>query len=215
MHEQVLWQLVDSAFPTGGFAHSGGLEAAVQAGLIPDEAALRAWLQWSLANGLSAGCGYINIACAEPDRLLEWDAHAHTTVINPVARRASLAQGQALISSAAAAWPEHCAADKKAMRAAAAPGHQAPVLGAIAGRLGFTPEVARNLFAWQLLRDQVSAAVRLNRIGPMRAQRLLTELAPDTSPWADDGPDDVATLAPLVDLTHSGHDRLYSRLFQS
>ena len=30
-----LWQLVDSSFPTGAFAHSGGLEAASHAGLLP------------------------------------------------------------------------------------------------------------------------------------------------------------------------------------
>ena len=34
------WQLVDSAFPTGSFAHSGGLEAAWQSGEIPNLAAL-------------------------------------------------------------------------------------------------------------------------------------------------------------------------------
>jgi len=30
----LIWQLIDSAFPSGGFAHSGGLEAAVQAGIV-------------------------------------------------------------------------------------------------------------------------------------------------------------------------------------
>ncbi|MDB5296990.1 MAG: putative urease accessory protein UreF, partial [Phycisphaerales bacterium] len=32
----LLWQLVDSAFPTGGFAHSGGVEAAWQHGRLRD-----------------------------------------------------------------------------------------------------------------------------------------------------------------------------------
>jgi urease accessory protein len=34
----LLWQLADSAFPTGGFAHSGGLEAAWQHGEIRNSA---------------------------------------------------------------------------------------------------------------------------------------------------------------------------------
>ena len=29
-----IWQLMDSAFPAGAFAHSGGLEAAWQAGWV-------------------------------------------------------------------------------------------------------------------------------------------------------------------------------------
>lgn len=29
-----LWQMMDSAFPTGSFAHSNGLESSVQAGLV-------------------------------------------------------------------------------------------------------------------------------------------------------------------------------------
>jgi hypothetical protein len=31
----LIWQLMDSAFPTGGFAHSNGFEAAFQAGNSP------------------------------------------------------------------------------------------------------------------------------------------------------------------------------------
>ena len=33
-NQWLLWQLADSAFPTGGFAHSGGLEAAWQNGEV-------------------------------------------------------------------------------------------------------------------------------------------------------------------------------------
>src|SRR5438270_9320121 len=36
----VIWQLVDSAFPGGGFAHSAGLEAALQLGEINGRAGL-------------------------------------------------------------------------------------------------------------------------------------------------------------------------------
>ena len=51
-----LWQLVDSSFPTGAFAHSGGLEAASHVGLLPaaDVATLEAWLAAQAARSEAA-----------------------------------------------------------------------------------------------------------------------------------------------------------------
>ncbi len=44
MSDWLAWQVVDSAFPTGAFAHSWGLEAAWQHGEVDDVDALRVFL---------------------------------------------------------------------------------------------------------------------------------------------------------------------------
>ena len=44
----LLWQLADSAFPSGGFAHSGGLEAAWQQGEVRSRDLLTGFIQHSL-----------------------------------------------------------------------------------------------------------------------------------------------------------------------
>src|SRR5215218_2226908 len=67
------WQLADSAFPTGGFAHSWGLEAAWQSGEIADAAALARFLDASIAQAGRAGLPFLNAAHTAPSRLAELD----------------------------------------------------------------------------------------------------------------------------------------------
>ena len=42
------WQLIDSAFPSGGFAHSLGLEAAYHTGEVAGERSLQQFLKDAL-----------------------------------------------------------------------------------------------------------------------------------------------------------------------
>src|SRR5258705_145761 len=58
----LLWQLADSAFPTGGFAHSAGLEAAWQHGEIRTAAELRQWLVSSLDQVAGTALPFVNAA---------------------------------------------------------------------------------------------------------------------------------------------------------
>jgi len=49
---QLMW-LASPALPVGGFSYSEGLEAAVEAGRVQDEAGVRGWLLDQLALGLA------------------------------------------------------------------------------------------------------------------------------------------------------------------
>ena len=48
MNDWLIWQMVDTAFPSGGFAHSAGLEAAVQWGELQPAGRLDLFLRESL-----------------------------------------------------------------------------------------------------------------------------------------------------------------------
>src|SRR5258708_29349492 len=99
-NDWLLWQLADSAFPTGGFAHSGGLEAAWQHGEVRDRNDLSTFIEASLSQFGHGSFPLILAAHRHPDKFPELDRLCENFTTNHVANRASRLQGQALLSSA-------------------------------------------------------------------------------------------------------------------
>ena len=214
----ILLQLADSAFPSGAFAHSGGLEAAWQCGEVPSLAALRRFARDAL---WQAGHGMLPLASAaheHPARVPELDARCHAFLTNAVASRASIVQGRALLATCARVWP---GAPMRALEvsARALRGHHAPLAGAVLATLGVPLPRAQHLLLYLSVRGVLSSAVRLGILGPYAAQRLQVECAADVDAVLARctalRETDLAQTAPLLDLLQAGHDRLYSRLFQS
>ena len=216
--EWLVWQLADSAFPTGAFAHSFGLEAAHQQGEVPDAPALRRFLRGSL---LQAGYGVmplVNAAYRSPDRFADFDRLADVFLTNPVANRASRVQGRTLVATCAKVWPgDTLAAFDRTARAGCA--HVGPVTGVALRHVGAPLWVVQRLVLYLAARGVLSAAVRLGIAGSYEVQRVQAECAPDLDrvlarcAGFDEG--DLAQPTPVLDLLQANHDRLYSRLFQS
>ena len=89
MNQWLTWQIVDSAFPTGAFAHSFGLEAAWQHGEIRHAGELRQFLKAAVQQAAFGSLPLVNAAYREPDRLEAFDARADAFLLNHVANRAS------------------------------------------------------------------------------------------------------------------------------
>ena len=205
-------QLADSALPVGGFAHSGGLEAAWQLGEVPDRTHLQTFLEASLHQAARAALPFVVEAHRQPERLDELDQLAEAWISNHVANRASRLQGRAF-------WTAVTHALLPDSPPAPIPGHLAPVFGTILRRLGIPLETTAGLFLFQHLRGIVSAAVRLGIVGPLEAQALQARLRPSLADWTARAAtwtlDDLAQPSPLLDLWQGAQDRLYSRLFQT
>jgi urease accessory protein len=227
----ILWQLADSAFPTGGFAHSAGLEAAWQHGEVRNRSELREWLVVSLNQVSRAALPFVNTAHAEPERLEELDRLCDAFTSNHVANRASRLQGRALLVAVERIFPEHNlqrastpnehdTLKRPEGRAPSPPfAHLSPVFGTVSGSLGISHDEAIRLFVFMHLRSAIAAAVRLNIVGPMEGQAIQFQLAGQAEAVAQRGATltlgDLAQTAPLLDLWQGAQDRLYSRLFQS
>ena len=209
----LVWQLLDSAFPTGGFAHSVGLEAAWQHGEVRNRVELGSFIEAGLQQLGRAALPFVTAAFAAPEKLGEFDQLCEAFTTNHVVNRASRAQGRALLAAVTRIFLERSALPPL-MSA-----HFAPVFGACLRRLDISRETTTRIFFFNHLRSVLAAAVRLNIVGPMAAQVLQHKLSAQAEAVRQECAaltlDEIAQTAPLLDLWQGAQDRLYSRLFQS
>ncbi len=206
-------QWADSAYPTGGFAYSSGLEAMARLPAFTTLEHLGDYLTLVMRQAQSADLPYLldmrsaaEMGQAEvfDDLAWQWDAFLH----QPTLRRSSLAQGEAWLRL-----------NPQVTLAITAPRHFVPVLAASAAQCGVSAEDLRALYLHLLLRDQIAAAVRLGLVGANQAQSLQASLGPIGHPEWMTRPvassKDASRGAPVLELVQALHSDLYVRLFQN
>ncbi|MGC4033883.1 MAG: urease accessory UreF family protein [Tepidisphaeraceae bacterium] len=216
----LLWQTIDSAFPIGGFAHSGGLEAAVQLGFVDDADSLADFVRTSLFQTARLACPFVTEAWQRPADAETLSQQFDVLLVNDAANRASRALGMAVLAAGETIAPDSpVAAARKIARQNRAFAHLPVAFGVLTKSIGLDETAAVDVYLFQTARSLYSAAVRLGLVGPMAMQRLLADCAKDR-----DGLialarrttiDTAAQTAPTLDVLQSLHDRLYSRLFNS
>ncbi len=211
-----LLHLADSALPAGGYAFSNGLEGAYQLGLLAASGALEEFVHSALMAAAYGEIPFIHSCYVEADEaaVAKMAQFYDALLAAPAMRRASLLLGKNWLRLMAGLYP---AAKFATLRRAHA--HYTVVFGLALKAAGFAQAAAQQLYMFQVLRDQMSAAVRLGIVGPLEATRqqlglyahcegLLAEVA--GRPYAQ-----ATRSTPQLDIAQSVHDDLYSRLFQS
>jgi urease accessory protein len=215
MTSWLLLQLVDGAFPSGGFAHSAGLEPSLHLRGIGE---LEPFVDEALWQTGRSALPFVRRACEAPLELASLDALFDATSTSHVANRASRAQGRSLAGAACRVFerPDVLAIGEHSRHA---PAHHAVVFGALFGALGMTATDTQVAWLHGALRGVLSAAVRLGIVGPLEAQQIQTSrarvLGAILASCGELDVTDAAMTAPLLELFGALHDRLDGRLFQS
>jgi urease accessory protein len=212
---QLIW-LASPALPVGGFSYSEGLEAAVDAGLVSDEATAASWLADQVHLGLSrsdlAVVAQAVTAWREGDeaRIAGLDAWVLQTRETSELRAQTVQMGRSLVEWLKSIQPQ------QASRAASPLSY--PVAFALAA--SFTAASPRDIaltFGWA--ENMMQAAIKSVPLGQSAGQRILQRLAAEIPPAVDHalGLDDEGRQAfsPMLAILSAQHETQYSRLFRS
>jgi len=214
-----LCHLVSPALPVGAYAYSQGLEYAVEAGWVGDEASTFEWIE-SLAR---AAVGTLDLpvllrlhaawrACDEP-QVRRWNARLiaarETAELRAEERHLGASLARVLIEleiPEAHVWQ------------AAAPAF-ATMFALAAARWGIEAAATLAGYLWSWNENQVLSAVRLVPLGQSAGQRLLHRLTaamPAILERAHALPDDAIGVGVVSQVLASAlHETQYSRLFRS
>jgi urease accessory protein len=235
--------LSDSALPLGSFAFSSGLESYLahhpRTSSQTAHALFQTFLALSLRSLASTALPYVLASFRDPQRLEELDNDFDASTPCTVARRASVAQGRALMGVWERSFRAHytereddegIAALESFAAKIRAPeadnayppnGHLAPLWGITMRILGLPLQEAAYLFLFSHARTVVSAGVRASVLGPYQAQSVLAskELRSRIEElivrYGEMQPEDAGQSVPVVDLWVGRHEMLYSRIFNS
>jgi urease accessory protein len=209
--------LADSRTPTGGYAHSGGLEAALAAGLTTEE--IPAFLAARLRTVAFVDAAFAAAAVRagdDPGRLAELEAEWLARTPSPALRRAASALGRALLrvgngiglgSPALAAWASISPATPRCL-----------VLGAVARGAGIEASDVSRLALYDDAAMLCGAAPKLVAIDALTASGWLAAEAPLIARLADEaahGPGLPVCSTPALELLAECHATSERRLFAS
>jgi urease accessory protein len=204
------------AFPVGGFAYSGGLEATVKEGRVRDASDLRDWLSTQLPNGALWNDAVLLAeawkATNDPLRLAALIDLA-TALAGSAERHLEVtAQGAAFVA-AASAWPSPVLdqVDGEVPYAVA--------VGAIAAANGVGLQQTLGAWLHAACAQSISAAIRLSVIGQRQGVEVLASLEDDILAVATSAMestlDDLGSATVIADIMAMRHETLEVRLFRS
>ena len=218
-------QFGDSVLPVGAFSFSGGLESAVQQGIVHDAATLEEFVrtavrQAATADGIALLHAHRAAVAADASRIIAIDHAVLNRKLNEEIRTMTTRMGRKLAELCEHVRPGATMAGfLAAIRAGSTPGTY-PIAQAIAfAGFGLGEHDAFAAHQYGVASMITGAALRLMRVTYLDAQAILltvTETANDDyAAAASAGLDDMATFAPLTEIAAGIHIRATVRMFMT
>jgi urease accessory protein len=195
-----LLQLASPTLPVGAYSYSGGLEAAIEAGIVKDAESAEAWIR----DVLEVSMARMELPLLK--RMLEGEdlnevllASRETAEL----RAESVQMGYSLKKLLGDLGAGEVPLEEPSF----------PAAFAFAARhWQIEPEAAMQAYVWAWLENQVMAAVKAVPLGQTQGQRILLNLGNLTEKIKTE---DTGNFAPGLAMLSSKHETQYSRLFRS
>ncbi len=203
-------------FPTGSFAYSSGLEAAVANNAVTDQSTLKDWLISLMIYGrLRNDAIYLNSAVQEwqdADALGEINQLALAGTGSAELQNDAVAQGNAFVV-ALEGWPdtEKIIFPEQVILPVA--------VGAACGSSDIGAKSATIAFVHAFLTNQLQIAIRLSVMGQTGASAILADLEPHIIKFAEATEfatlEDLGNSAFIADIMSMHHETQNGRMFRS
>lgn len=219
-----LLQVSDTAFPTGAFAHSLGLEAFFEAGKLTGPEDLEEVVKFHLDAAATSDCVALRAAynAALPEELTRIDRLLSATKLTRELRTASGATGRRFLASVGALDAEGGGLFEGfsgLVREGASPGNLAVGYGAVARHLGVGLDGMLAAYLYSTAAALVAAGQKLIPLGGSAAQRVLHGLGEEilltARKSASPQVEDMYAFTPLLDVRSMHHERQRTRLYIS
>jgi urease accessory protein len=218
-------RFIDTFFPSGGYAYSSGLEAAVQSDQIRNAEDLSSYVEDLFRRGLgrceavAVGLGHDAVASGALQLGLSVDQELDAMKLSRDARMASRQMGRQMLRSAGEqAGPSSTLrrfiTDVEGDRS---PGHLAVSLGMTLASCGWSRQDTIAAFLYHTAVGFVSASLKLLPVGQREGQRLLARWMPlivEVSRQVEHHKI-LSSWSPVQDIYSMRHAHLTTRLFRS
>ena len=220
-----LLHLASPGLPIGAYSYSQGLEAAIDAGHVVDEASAGIWIADVLA--LSVARLEAPVWCRlyraweidDAHALKHWSDFFMASRDNAEVRAETLQMGYSLARLLRDLFPDNARVGSLPadLTAAAIPYPQALAAACVILDIPLQASLHATLFSWA--ENQVLAAVKAVPLGQLAGQRLLFALEPqllaaaDSALTLDDA--EIANWAPGLSFLCMRHETQHSRIFRS